>query len=85
MSHRVSAVVLAAGRGTRIGAEKNKVFMEIGSRPLLLYALSPFARSVLVDEIVLVVAPGEEAAASALIRGIDRDIRITRGGAERQD
>lgn len=85
MSHRVSAVVLAAGKGTRVGAGKNKIFMEIASRPLLLYALSSFMRSPLVDEIVLVIAPGEEGIASALVEGMEKKIRITRGGKKRQD
>ncbi len=85
MSHRVSAVVLAAGKGTRVGAGKNKIFTEIASRPLLLYALSSFTRSALVDEIVLVIAPGEEGVASTLVEGMEKKIRITRGGKERQD
>ena len=85
MATRVSAIILAAGRGTRIGADKNKVFLEVASRPLLSYTIDAFAQCQQIDEIVLVVAPGEEEAASSFIAGIEKDVRIVHGGARRQD
>ena len=85
MATRVSAIILAAGRGTRIGADKNKVFLEVASRPLLSYTIDAFAQCQQIDEIVLVVASGEEEAASSFITGIEKDIRIVHGGARRQD
>ena len=85
MATRVSAIILAAGRGTRIGADRNKVFLEIASRPLLFYTIAAFAGCAEIDEIVLVVAPGEEEDASSLVSGIGRDVQIVRGGARRQD
>ena len=85
MATRVSAIILAAGRGTRIGADKNKVFLEIASRPLLSYTIAAFAGCKEIDEIVLVVASGEEEAASSLIGSIEKDVQIIRGGMRRQD
>lgn len=85
MATRVSAIILAAGRGTRTGADKNKVFLEVASRPLLSYTIDAFAGCKEIDEIVLVVALGEEETASALIDGIEKDVQIVRGGARRQD
>ena len=85
MAKRVSAIILAAGRGTRIGADRNKVFLKVASRPLLSYTIEAFARCEQIDEIVLVVAPGEEKAASSLVAGIEKEIRIVHGGARRQD
>jgi len=82
---RVSAVILAAGRGTRIGADRNKVFLKIASRPLLSYTLEAFASCEQIDEIILVVARGEENDVSSLIEGIGTSIRIVHGGARRQD
>jgi len=81
----VSAIILAAGRGTRVGADKNKVFLEVASRPLLSYTVDAFAQCQQIDEIVLVVAPGEEEAASSFVAGIDKEVRIVHGGARRQD
>lgn len=85
MAKRVSAIILAAGRGTRIGADKNKVFLKIASHPLLYYTIAAFAGCAEIDEIVLVVAPGEEEAASSLVGRIEKDVQIVRGGARRQD
>ena len=82
---RVSAIILAAGRGTRIGADRNKVFLKIASLPLLSYTIAAFVGCKQIDEIILVVAPGEEEAAASLVGGIDKDVRIVRGGARRQD
>ena len=85
MATQTSAIILAAGRGTRIGADRNKVFLEIASRPLLSYTIAAFAGCEQIDEIVLVVAPGEEETASALVEGIEKDVKIVHGGARRQD
>ena len=49
----VSAIVLAAGSGSRMKSDKAKQFMEINGRPLIYYALKVFEASI-VDEIILV-------------------------------
>jgi len=85
VAKRVSAIILAAGRGTRIGADRNKVFLKIASRPLLSYTIGAFVGCEQINEIILVVAPGEEKAASSLVVGIEKEIRIVYGGARRQD
>lgn len=85
MAIEVSAIILAAGRGTRIGARKNKIFLEIASRPLLSYTISAFAGCQQIDEIILVVASGEEQAVASLTTGISKSVRIVLGGARRQD
>jgi len=85
VEERVSAVILAAGRGTRIGADRNKVYLKIASRPLLSYTLTTFAVCEKIDEIILVIAPGEESDASKLTSAIEKDTKIVHGGARRQD
>ncbi len=85
MKMRVSAVILAAGQGKRFGADKNKVFLDIWSRPLLHYSISAFACCEQVDEIVLVVASGEQEIVSSLIRDISKPLRMVLGGKRRQD
>ena len=51
---KCTAVVLAAGRGSRMGIERPKQFLEVGGRPLICYALAAFEASPLVDAVVLV-------------------------------
>lgn len=54
---KVSAIVLAAGRGKRMNSDINKQFLLINGKPLLYYSLKAFEGSE-VDEVVLVSSPG---------------------------
>lgn len=51
-----TAVVLAAGRGKRMGAAVPKQFLEVQGKPLLYYSLAVFEQSGLMDDIILVTA-----------------------------
>ncbi len=53
------AIILASGMGKRMGADKNKVFLELGGKPLIFYTIDNFEKSDDIDEIVI-VAKGEE-------------------------
>lgn len=83
------AVVVAAGRGTRMGASDNKPYLTLAGRPVLAHSLEAFGRSPSVESVVIVVAPGEEEKAEAVVRELDPALRKVRaivpGGAERQD
>ena len=50
---RCSAVVLAAGKGSRMGTELPKQFLMIGDKPVIWYSLDRFQNSALIDEIIL--------------------------------
>ena len=50
------AIIVAAGSGTRFGAEKPKQFLEIAGKPLLVHTLERFEECSEIDEIVLVLA-----------------------------
>jgi 2-C-methyl-D-erythritol 4-phosphate cytidylyltransferase len=82
---RVSAIILAAGQGKRLGAGTNKVFLEIGCRPLLAYTISAFDCCRQVDELVLVIARGEQEITSSLIKDISKPLTTVYGGKRRQD
>jgi 2-C-methyl-D-erythritol 4-phosphate cytidylyltransferase len=85
MKPSVSAILLAAGRGTRIGAGENKIYLDIKGEPLLSYTLRAFSESTLIDEIILVVAAGEEPRATPLLADLKTQAHIVRGGRKRQD
>ncbi|HEX9069602.1 MAG TPA: 2-C-methyl-D-erythritol 4-phosphate cytidylyltransferase, partial [Ktedonobacterales bacterium] len=53
------AVVLCAGRGTRLGAGMNKVFVPIHGKPILAHTLAVFQRAAAVDEVIVVAHPAE--------------------------
>lgn len=82
-----SAVIVAAGRGTRFGPDRDKLFLEIRGLPVVGHAWRRFDRHSGVDEVVLVVRPGLEQAFEELGRqiGATKPYRLAHGGAERQD
>lgn len=82
---RFSAIVLAAGSGSRMGLDVKKQYLDLLGKPLIYYALSTFEKSK-VDEVVLVVSPGDEAYVKKEIvdaYGFSRVAAIVPGGKER--
>ncbi|MCY4078150.1 MAG: 2-C-methyl-D-erythritol 4-phosphate cytidylyltransferase [Acidobacteria bacterium] len=82
---RVAAIVVAGGRGARIGGDVPKQFRRIGARTVLEHAVLPFARSERVTEVVVVLPPDPPEEAAAALRAIDPALRLAVGGARRQD
>jgi len=82
----VGAVVAAAGRGVRMGGV-DKVFLPLGERPLIAWPLLALERSLLVDFVVLVMAPHNLGRARELVRalGVYKVQEVCPGGERRQD
>lgn len=53
LTNRVVAIILAAGRSTRMGGGENKVLRSLGSRPVLSYSLETFQRCLFVSDVVV--------------------------------
>lgn len=66
----VTALLMAAGRGTRFGAEAPKQYLPLLGRPIMRHAAEALLREGLVDRIVPVVAPGEETHVAGLLAGL---------------
>ncbi|MBI5802110.1 MAG: 2-C-methyl-D-erythritol 4-phosphate cytidylyltransferase [Verrucomicrobia bacterium] len=86
-AHHVSAVIVAAGSGTRMGPGVDKLFLEIAGRPIVAHTWARFDAAAGIDEIVLVVREGmqEEFRKLAAESGFEKPFRLTVGGKERQD
>lgn len=54
-----SAIIVAAGSGTRFGSATPKQFLEIGGKPLIFHTLERFEKCASIDEIILVLAKNE--------------------------
>lgn len=82
-----AAVIVAAGRGTRMGPEVDKLFIELTGRPVVAHTWQRFNDAACIDEIVLVVRAGMEAVFGALAEryGFRKPFRLVAGGQERQD
>ena len=59
MSHYLSVLVLAAGKGTRINSQKSKVLHEIAGLPLVCHVIEAI-KPLEPDNLVVVIAPGQE-------------------------
>lgn len=83
---RWGVVVVAAGRGTRMGTAESKQYLLLDSKPIIVHTLQSFQAMAFIDEIVLVVG------ADDIVRCQEwcEQYRITKvkaiipGGAERQ-
>lgn len=56
---RTAAIIVAAGRGSRMQSDDNKIFLDLNRKPLLALTLKPFADHPRVDQIVIVHAADE--------------------------
>lgn len=83
----VSAVIVAAGKGTRMGPDRDKLFLEVAGRPVVAHTWQRFADAREIDEIVLVVRDGMQGAFQELAEqySLTKKFRFVPGGAERQD
>ncbi len=80
----VVAIVLAAGRSTRMGGV-DKIWTELGGAPLIAHALRAMAETPGVEMIVAVAPQERHAAIAGLLDGWDVNVRCVTGGARRQD
>ncbi len=85
---RCTAVVLAAGQGTRMGTSVQKQYLELEGKPLICYALETFETSSVIDDVVLVVGRGQEAYVREQIieaYRFDKVSDVVEGGRERYE
>ena len=83
---RSTAVLLAAGRGTRMKTSVSKQYLELQGMPVFLHSLRALTRSSVITDIVVTVSDGDQDYVWDLIRGYDLDEKVrlvTAGGAER--
>ncbi len=79
----VTALIVAAGRGVRLGGLRPKAYVTLGGETILARAVAAFAGHPEVNQVV-VVAEDPDEARKALVR-VAPGALVVRGGAERQD
>jgi len=80
----VTALIVAAGKGERLGSGVPKQFRLLGGKAVLRWAVEPFLRHAAVRDVRVVVAPGQEEIAAVVLKGVDVGPFVT-GGSERAD
>lgn len=85
-SGSVAAIVLAGGSGTRVGGERNKVYLPLAGRSVIAWSLDAFAGMPEIGPVVLVVRSEDRDLAD---RVLDAElehggVEVVAGGASRQ-
>jgi 2-C-methyl-D-erythritol 4-phosphate cytidylyltransferase/2-C-methyl-D-erythritol 2,4-cyclodiphosphate synthase len=80
----LTALIVAAGQGTRAGGNVPKQFRPIAGKPVLRWAVEALQSHPAVRSVSVAVGEGQEAQAAATLDGLG-SIRFVTGGAERAD
>ncbi|HLX72415.1 MAG TPA: 2-C-methyl-D-erythritol 4-phosphate cytidylyltransferase, partial [Verrucomicrobiae bacterium] len=82
-----SAILVAAGKGTRMGPNVDKLFLEIAGKPVVAHTWQRFNGAKCIDNIILVVREGMQSAFEEIAEkyAFKKPFRLVAGGKERQD
>ena len=82
-----TAIVLAAGKSSRMGSGLDKAFLSLVNKPVVAWSLIAFERCPDIDRIVLVVRKDQVIASKAVVKmfGISKIDKIVPGGTKRQE
>ncbi len=82
-----AAILVAAGKGTRMGANVDKLWLEVAGRPVIAHTWQRFNDASCIREIIVVVRDGMQPHFMELAGRFQfkKPFRIITGGAERQD
>ena len=79
------AVVVAAGRGVRMGAAVNKVLLPLCGEPVIRHAVRAFCEADEIDGVVVVASADETEQMRAALCGLKKVCAIVPGGSTRQE
>ena len=79
------AVVVAAGRGVRMGAAVNKVLLPLCGEPVIRHAVRAFCEADEIDGVVVVASADETEQMRAVLCGLEKVCAIVPGGSTRQE
>jgi len=82
-----TAIILAGGKGTRMGANINKTLLKIKQKTILEWSIEKFQQNENIDEIILVARKEDKEFMEKLVKGkgYTKLKKIVEGGKERQD
>lgn len=84
---KVIAVIPAAGQGSRMGSAVKKQYLRLVDKPVLRHTLDVIEQCSVIDGIILVVSPGEEAICQDMINqghALSKIMAVVPGGNHRQ-
>lgn len=83
---RNGVVVVAAGKGTRMGTSESKQYLPLRGKPILVHTLERFQRMPQIESIVLVTGSGDIERCAAYVEqySLTKVVAVMAGGEERQ-
>ncbi|MBE5921350.1 MAG: 2-C-methyl-D-erythritol 4-phosphate cytidylyltransferase [Lachnospiraceae bacterium] len=84
---KTTAIILAAGNGSRMQADRPKQFLDVHGKPMIVYTIDAFERSA-VDEIILVTSESNITyCEDEIVKpfGFTKVTKVIAGGRERYD
>lgn len=84
---KVTVIIAAGGKGTRIGAGKNKVFLKLIDKEVLYYTISAFENNRNIDDIIVVTSEVDIGECESLISryNFTKIVKVIKGGKTRQE
>lgn len=84
MAHLVTAVVVAAGSGTRLGGKTPKALRRLAGKPLVRYAVDELSAGGC-DHVVVVIPESDRESFRAALADVRPAVELVAGGSSRQD
>jgi len=84
---RTAVVVLAGGSGSRVGADRNKVLLDLAGLPVLAHSVRSALGTTSIRRLVVVHRPEDRADIERVLPAVlgPHDVWLVEGGAERHD
>ncbi|MGE5309173.1 MAG: 2-C-methyl-D-erythritol 4-phosphate cytidylyltransferase [Deltaproteobacteria bacterium] len=81
-----SAIILAAGKGTRFGSRVPKPFVRLAGEQVLSYCLKTFGSMRDIRQVIIAVSPAGRQQLTRLLKGLRlSNVHVVAGGSRRQD
>ena len=87
--NNTTAIITAAGRGTRLPGNSKKQFRDLAGIPIIIRSMEPFMASELIDNLIITVPEQDIGKTETIIQqwfeSISKPYLVIAGGLERQD
>lgn len=78
-------LIVAAGRGYRVGGPLPKQYLPLAGRPILRHTIEALARHPAIDAVQVLIHPDDQVLYDEATSGLEKLLEVRFGGKERQD
>ncbi|GAN80291.1 2-C-methyl-D-erythritol 4-phosphate cytidylyltransferase [Acidocella aminolytica] len=79
------ALIVAAGRGYRVGGPLPKQYLKLAGQPILRHTIQALTRHPAIDAVQVLIHPDDQALYDSATEGLEKLLPVRFGGKERQD